>query len=333
MKFHHVACGGTFDHLHLGHKKLLNECLQSGEKVTVGILSGALARHKAYPFSIESYAVREKNVAQLNRAFFLCKLHDIYGPTLTDMTIDAICVTKDTLFGAQLINKKRKELGMRPLSIIIAPFVYDEKNEKISSEHIRQGIVSKEGKRYDTLLFGKEKYILPESLRGQLRKPLGRVISSFSSLSDKEIETIKKRACRQGYPPYCAVGDMVTLELKKKGILPFISIIDGFTKRKALNKEFFDFILEKDRYEALNEKSTIHRESCIKIGELFGAGHKKAIRQLLVHGEEDLLTLAAVLLAPLETTIWYGQQDMGIVEIRVTEKIKETVYNLVRQFE
>jgi len=44
---------------------------------------------------------------------------------------------------------------------------------------------------------------------------------------------------------------------------------------------------------------------------------------LLVKGEEDLATVAAVLHAPLAATVYYGQPQEGLVEIIVTETVKE----------
>ena len=332
MKSNHVACGGTFDHFHNGHKKFLEECLHHGRKVTVGITDKALLRHKAYNFSLQSYAVRVKKVTQFNSVLHIYRLRAIYGPTITDTTIDVICVTKDTLHGAEMINIKRKEIGMKALPIIIAPFVYDQNNEKISSENIRQGIVDREGNRYDSYLIGTEKRILPEFLKGGLRKPLGRIIPTFSLLSRNEIDKVKGRIEKQGYCYECAVGDIMTYEMKKQGITPSFSIIDGLTKRKALNSEILRLILDKDRCEAINERGTIGKDACTKIKYLFDSGHKRATKQLYIHGEEDLLTLAAVLLAPLNSHIWYGQWDVGAIDVCVTEKKKQTVYNLLKQF-
>ena len=332
MKFHHVVCGGTFDHLHFGHKKLLETCLSLGERVTVGITNGALSRHKAYNFSLQSYAIRAKNVAQFNTSLTLYKLRDIYGPTLTDATIDAICVTKDTYSGAKSINKKRKQLGIAALPIITVPFVLDEMGDKISSEHIRQGVADRYGNRYDAYLFSKEVHTLPESLKARLRKPLGRVVPAISALSEKKLRLLRAKIAHQGYFYLCAVGDMVTMELKKQDIGPFISLIDGFTQRKALTQSVIETIFDKDYYNAPNEKGTIQKSACIALQKLFAAGQNKAIKQLLISGEEDLLTLAAVLFAPLGASVWHGQKGVGAVEIEITEKIKETVYNLVRQF-
>ena len=328
-------CGGTFDHLHLGHKKLLEECILSGEKVTVGVATRALSGHKAYIYSLESYSKRVENVAQYNSSLNICKLHDIFGPTLTDRTIDAIFVTKDTLLGAKTINERRLQIGMKPLSIIVVPFVYDDNNEKISSERIRQGVISREGLHYYKYLLSREKFILPESLKEVLRKPLGRIIQSISTLSEKIVKEMKDTLVKQGSFYCCAVGDMVTYELKNRGILLHISVIDHMTQRKALNSNFLQSIIEKGCSVAKNEKGTIQKEAVIALHFLFTeneAGHKRATKQLLIQGEEDLLTLVAVLLAPLNSHIWYGQQKIGAIDVKVTEKIKQRVYNLMKKF-
>ncbi len=333
MKYRHVVCGGTFDHLHIGHKKLLEACLQSGERVTVGITTKATVRHKAYIVSLESYSKRAENVRLFNSSVIIYKLTDMYGPTLTDMSIDAICVTEDTLSGATKINKKRLQLGMKPLSIISIPMVYDNNNEKISSERIRKGVIDREGRNYYKYLISNEKLILPDSLRSVLRKPMGRIFSSFSRLSSHQIARMRDTISRHGSIYLCTVGDMVTLGLKKMDTNPIISIVDGKTQRKALNNDLMKSILEIERYDAVNEKGTIQKEAVEAIYTLFDIGHIKAIKQLYINGEEDLLTLVVVLLAPLSAHIWYGQQGIGAVDVRVTEKKKENVYNLLRQFD
>ncbi|MFH0772755.1 MAG: DUF359 domain-containing protein, partial [bacterium] len=129
-----------------------------------------------------------------------------------------------------------------------------------------------------------------------------------------------------------AIGDIVTHELKKIGIIPTLSIIDGVTQRKALNQHLLQSILQKDRSNATNEKGMIQKYACIEIKKMFDMGHKTAPKQLFIKGEEDLLTLVVVLLAPLGVHVWYGQQDVGAIDVRVTEKKKQTVYNLLKQF-
>ena len=335
MKFKHVVCGGTFDHFHLGHKKLLEACIGGGEKVTVGVAMGALLNHKEYRLSLESYIKRARNVAQLYPSITVYKLQDIFGPTLTDTTIDAIAVTQDTLNGAHMINNKRKQIAMKPLHILLLPFVFDENNEKISSERIREGVIDRNGTHYYKFLISKEKFILPDSLRGRLRKPLGRVISSFFQLSPLQKMKLKASVKIQGKIITCSVGDMVTFELKKQGISSTISIIDGQTLRQALNSTVMNSILEKERSIAINEKGSIQKNAVYELKNICKEillGHKKATGQLYIQGEEDLLALVAILLLPLKSHVWYGQQGVGAIDVEVTEKRKQTVYNLMRKF-
>ena len=54
---------------------------------------------------------------------------------------------------------------------------------------------------------------------------------------------------------------------------------------------------------------------------------------IVIDGEEDLLALPAILLAPLKSMVLYGQMDLGVVLVEVTEEMKEKVAGLVKKFE
>lgn len=336
MQFKHVVCGGTFDHFHLGHEKLLEACFNGGEKVTIGITSMAMVRPKPYSYSIEKYEDRSTSVANFahlhNKSISSTQIEDIYGPTLKDNSIDAIYVTQDTLNGAKTINEKRVQIGMKPLSVITVPFVFADDGEKISSERIRSGVIDRNGLNYYKYLISKDTRILPETLRGVLREPLGRVISSFNDdlhLKEKEGADSAKNG---GYTYTILVGDVITYNHLKQGKIPTISIIDGKTCRKALKTDYLDSIIVKGCSIAPNKMGTIQKEAVDALYQLIQLGHHKATSQLRIEGEEDLLTLVAVLLSPLGSHVWYGQQGVGAIDVLVTEKKKEIVYNLVRQF-
>lgn len=337
MEFNHVVCGGTFDHLHIGHKKLLKTCFEGGEKVTIGITSGAMVRHKAYECAIQSYEVRKRYVrafaAQNKKKVKIVKLHDIFGPTVKKNTFDALFITKDTEKGAKMIQKKRKEIDLKPLFIKTISFVHDENGEKISSERVRQGMITSEGKSYSSFLTGKEVFILPKSLRRVLRRPLGRIFSSFLQLPAKYTIVTPETYEFGGCSMHISIGDVVTGELQKSGIVPMISIIDGKTQRKALNEIELKNIKQKDCHYALNEKGIIQINAIRTLISLFDIGQHKATKQLFIEGEEDLLALPAILLAPLGSYVWYGQLGKGAVCVHVTEKKKEKVYNLLSRFE
>lgn len=337
MKFSHIVCGGTFDHFHIGHEKLLKSCFKDGEKITIGITSMAMVRPKHYSTSIESYSTRKKNILHFasknNKIISLVKLNDIYGPTLTNSSIDAIYVTKETLLGAKTINLERIKIGMKPLTIVVVPLVVDDNGDKVSSERIRQGLINRAGMSYYKHLISRETYFMPDKLKGILREPLGRIISSLDSLFSTHDTYQKDDARTVSYTHHISVGDVITYNLKKKGVTPFISVIDGKTQRKALNKEILDLIKEKDCSIAPNKKGTIQKEAVYALYTLFVSGHNRAIKQLFIQGEEDLLTLVVILFSPLHYHVWYGQNEKGAIDVLVTEKIKETVYNLLSQFE
>jgi len=339
MKFKQVVCGGTFDHFHRGHRQFLDFVLSHGEKVTIGVTDEEMIKNKEYANEIESYRVRRKNVAiyisSKDKKIKIQKIHSLFGPTLSEKKFDAIVVTDETKKGADLINRKRIELGMEPLKVIIAPYAYAEDGERISSKRIREGGIDREGNVYYRLLISRDKLVMPESLRLALRLPLGCVISSFSSLPLAKMEEIKGSAKQsiQGKSRFhIAIGDMVTYHLKKIGIIPSISVIDGKSQRKALKSDILQEITEKDSQYALNEKGAIGRGAIEKLSNLLILGHTKAPQQLFIQGEEDLLTLPAILLSPLGANVWYGQRRKGAICVKVTEKKKQKVYNLLKRF-
>jgi len=56
-----VACGGTFDHFHSGHKVLLTSAvLMSSEEVVIGISDGELLKNKKFKEVLQSFEYRQK---------------------------------------------------------------------------------------------------------------------------------------------------------------------------------------------------------------------------------------------------------------------------------
>ena len=46
MKYERVAVGGTFDHFHKGHEKLLNKAFEIGTYILVGVKSNEFVGRK-----------------------------------------------------------------------------------------------------------------------------------------------------------------------------------------------------------------------------------------------------------------------------------------------
>jgi len=53
---------------------------------------------------------------------------------------------------------------------------------------------------------------------------------------------------------------------------------------------------------------------------------------LIIDGEEDLLTLPAILFAPLGSLVLYGHWQHGIIGVEITEEIKQAVKVIIGKF-
>lgn len=122
-----VAVGGTFDHMHAGHRKLLATAAAAtapGGHLLVGLTGPALLVNKKHAAALQSYSQREANVAAFlasvapGLAADIVQLSDPGGAAATDPDYTAIVVSTETVGGAHWINARRAEGGMPPLDIV-----------------------------------------------------------------------------------------------------------------------------------------------------------------------------------------------------------------------
>lgn len=332
----HAVCGGTFDHFHEGHKQFLRYACLRAKKVTIGITVASYTQKKPHSGVIQSYPVRKRAVNQfldsLHAQYEILSIHDQYGDTLQNSEYDCIVVTKDTAKTASKINRKRVQLGLKPLTMLTAPFVYAQNKAQISSEQIRKGEMTRQGESYTYFLFSRECFYLPVTLKKPLRIPLGHIVSGNLLAQIRKIEDGNKKKGFLDTVLHIAIGDIVTGFLKKANISCLISVVDGKTQRKALDKNKKKYIFEKDRQNALNPRGSVQINAVRCLFQMVKNWKNKASQQLEIEGEEDLMVLPTVLLAPLGSIVWYGLRNRGAVYVEVTEKKKETVYNLMKQF-
>ena len=124
-----------------------------------------------------------------------------------------------------------------------------------------------------------------------------------------------------------AVGDRVSSNLAKKRIAPHVLIVDNKIMRRSISP------IEVDADQTLhvrNPAGTITDEAWQVIKEALK--QEKRIK-IVVDGEEDLLTLVAVLCAPENSVVVYGQPREGAVMIKVTKETKEMASELVDKME
>ncbi|KAJ2780104.1 hypothetical protein H4R18_003647 [Coemansia javaensis] len=123
--FSHVAVGGTFDHLHIGHKILLTAtALATTSRVLCAISAEPLLANKRHRDQLEPYRTRELNVLLFLRRIRkdiiveLAPLTDIYGPTATDGSITALVVSQETLPVSAALNVRRAENALPPMCLL-----------------------------------------------------------------------------------------------------------------------------------------------------------------------------------------------------------------------
>ncbi len=123
------------------------------------------------------------------------------------------------------------------------------------------------------------------------------------------------------------MGDVVSLNLHKYGIHPQLTIIDN----KSL------------RSQAIPENVSVEKTVCVTNPQgTITKGAAQAIRlainknehtHIVIDGEEDLLTLIAVLYAPKNSVVVYGQPYKGIVVVKVTPQKKAEVKKFLKTME
>lgn len=342
-KYQRIAVGGTFDHLHRGHEKILATAFASGFHVVIGLTSDQMAKDKEFGRSLESFSLRKKNLKEylqkrrwLERGKIIT-LNDPFGPLLFDKNYQALVVTANTKKNGEVINKKRKEKNLPLLDLIEVELVNADDGEVISSERIRKGEINRMGKSYmrevEKNFQEKNRLILPKNLKEKLRIPLGKVFVG----KEKEILTVGKKLVNyiKKYQPVLtiAVGDVINYALMANNLVPSIKIIDHRTRRKELSQEFKEKLGSKFHFEVNNEAGGLDflAVKSIKMAvENFLT--KNEFQQIFVNGEEDLLTLPAILFSPLKSMVIYGHWQLGVVAVEVDEKEKEMALRLIKKF-
>ncbi|PFH51752.1 hypothetical protein AMATHDRAFT_141860 [Amanita thiersii Skay4041] len=159
-----VALGGTFDHLHAGHKILLSMgAWIANRKLIVGVTDDSLLQKKVNKHVIEKLAVRMERVRGFLNFFKpgleyeIVAIYDVYGPTGWEPDIQALVVSRETLEGATAIASHRAAKKLPTLEQFVIDVISSTsscldyadaewlKKSKLSSTYIREWIVSQGG--------------------------------------------------------------------------------------------------------------------------------------------------------------------------------------------
>lgn len=157
-------------------------------------------------------------------------------------------------------------------------------------------------------------YRLPDELRKELSTCPGEI--------KKEIRRVGKLCI--------AVGDFVVKEMISSGALPDIGIVDYKTRRGKVEWKYegFDLLLK-----VKNPAGTITKDLISTIDVAIKSTTKGWKVLIEIDGEEDLASIPAIILAPLDTTIIYGLPDIGACYIKVDENIKEKAKKVIEIME
>lgn len=182
---------------------------------------------------------------------------------------------------------------------------------------------------------GKTVKITPE-LIVILKKPLGKFFKGSEDETVKKVKEYFSNLKDENKPPLIiTVGDICTRSLHNYEIAIDIGIIDGKTLRTS--DEIVDFPSE-NIFKLTNRKGYIEGHAWHVIEKAIEDKNKPILIE--VEGEEDLLTLIAVLEAPMKSIVFYGQppiesynMEAGLVMITVSEEKKEEFLGYLQKME
>jgi len=140
--------GGTFDHLHEGHKFLLKTALSISENVEIGLTTQKLLENKKFHSKLEDYKTRQAKLKEFIQSFtdleriniVEIKNWDDMNKYAQDPEYEGLIVSQETYENALKLNNNREEMGLKPLILIVIPIIKDKNKKKISSTSIRDNM-------------------------------------------------------------------------------------------------------------------------------------------------------------------------------------------------
>lgn len=307
-----IGLGGTFDHFHTGHQAFLDFAAQQGGLLKIGLTADAMVKSKPWSATIQPYPARKQAVtkycSEQGYPYQIVTLTDPMGPAVTDSSMYGLALTEDTLANGQRINQLRKKLNLRPLETFVCPLTLDEAGQPISSRRIRAGQINRAGQVYASMCT--DIVQLTEAQRQFFSQPQGEVIT--------------KPVATPTNVPQWVVGD-TTIAAFLANDWPFDGgVYDLKEQRQPVSNPVLTSL------EPIN--SVINPAGTIT-PELFSVLQSIKLSQkpqyLFVDGEEDLAAVALVLTLPLESVVYYGQPNQGIIAMKVTEQLKNQVFSVL----
>jgi pantetheine-phosphate adenylyltransferase len=142
-----VILGGTFDHLHNGHKKLLSLAASiCKRRVVVGVTAHSMLLKKSHVHLIEHVEKRKSKVhaylSFLNPQLKIevVTINDPFGPAITIEEPAALVVSTETIAGAVKINEIRQDRHLQRLQVYVCRRT---EASTLSSSYIREKLAAR----------------------------------------------------------------------------------------------------------------------------------------------------------------------------------------------
>jgi cytidyltransferase-like protein len=151
LKFKVVATGGTFDHIHAGHRRLLEKSFEAGERVIIGLTSDEFVAKVGKKPDL-GYDAREAQLRDYieksfpGRRYTISKLYDYFGPGIAEADVQALVASPETAQRLSLANNLRAGRGFPPLTLVTVDWIAGEDGRPISSTRIRSGEIDRDGR-------------------------------------------------------------------------------------------------------------------------------------------------------------------------------------------
>ncbi|AAK40744.1 DUF359 domain-containing protein [Saccharolobus solfataricus] len=158
-----------------------------------------------------------------------------------------------------------------------------------------------------------------DNLRNELSRPYGILF-----INNKIFLEFISKSIQRG-SRIITVGDYVSRVLEENGIVPFLEVIDGKTKRTITQNRA---ITRNKEYKVTNEAGKIRFE-IFEIMENILKDREGGV--VFVDGEEDLLVIPVTLSANHGDIVIYGQPNAGAVVIIVNEMIRWRVRDILEK--
>jgi uncharacterized protein (UPF0218 family) len=165
---------------------------------------------------------------------------------------------------------------------------------------------------------------LPDGLRDELKKPLGILVRGTPQ---ETMENLRKFLEEKRFKILISVGDFVSKNVLEAGLPLKVAVIDN----KVMRREIVPwFPSEWKSLRVENPPATIKAKAWVALEEAISLNRGAVV---IVEGEEDLLTLPVIVLAPTGSVVVYGQPKEGIVIVEVTEERKQWSLDLLERME